>query len=111
MIARIALLFFAAVFLCVGITFMGIGLYQALLLAMAPWAASLVTGVIGLVIAGLFAIVGSHWNSGPASALGGPGFNAAAASISRAVETNPLVAVAAAAAVGIVQSLFSGRRR
>lgn len=111
MVARVALLFLAAVFLCVGTAFLGVGLHQALLLAMAPWAASLVTGLIALIIAGLFAVVGAHWNSGSSSALGGSGLNAAAASISRAVETNPLVAVAAAAAVGIVQSFLAGRRR
>ncbi|WP_127090789.1 hypothetical protein [Aquabacter cavernae] len=111
MVARVALFSVAGIFFCLGTAFLGVGLYSALLLAMAPWAAGLLTGFIALVISGLFAIVGAHWKSSSNSALGSAGLGAAAASLSRVVETNPMVAIGAAALVGIVQAVMFGKRR
>ena len=105
MVVRIALMFVAALFL-------GIGVYNALLLAFAPWAAALLTAVSAFVVGGLFALVGSHWSSRSSSgAYGGAALGAASASISRAVESSPVVAIGAAALVGLVQALIFGRRR
>ncbi len=111
MVVRIALMFVAALFLCLGSVFMGIGVYNALLLAFAPWAAALLTAVAAFVVAGLFALVGSHWSSRSSGAYGGAALGAASASISRAVESSPVVAIGAAALVGLVQALIFGRRR
>lgn len=111
MVARIALFFVAGIFFCVGTAFLGVGLYHALMLAMAPWAAGLLTGLIALVVAGLVAVVAAHWSSGSSSAMGSAGLGAAAASISRVVESNPIVAIGAAALVGIIQSVMFGKRR
>lgn len=112
MVVRIALMFVAALFLCLGSVFLGIGVYNALLLAFAPWAAALLTAVSAFVVGGLFALVGSHWSSRSSSgAYGGAALGAASASISRAVESSPVVAIGAAALVGLVQALIFGRRR
>ena len=110
MVVRIALMFVAALFLCLGAVFLGIGLYHALLLAFAPWAAALLTGVAAFAVAGLFALVGSHC-SRSSGAYGGAALGAASASISRAVEGSPVVAIGAAALVGLLQALIFGRRR
>lgn len=109
---RIALMVVAVLFLCMGAVFLGIGLYQALLLAFQPWAAALMTGCGAIILGGLFALVGSHWSSrSSGSAYGGAALGAASASIGRAVESNPIVAIGAAALVGLVQALIFGRRR
>lgn len=112
MAVRIALTFVAVLFLCIGLVFLGIGLYQALLLAFQPWAAALMTGLTAMIIGGLFGLVGSHWASRPGvGGYGAAGLGAASASIGRAVETNPIVAIGAAALVGLVQAMIFGRRR
>ncbi|TCT03927.1 hypothetical protein [Aquabacter spiritensis] len=112
MVQRAVLLFVAVVFLCTGTAFLGVGLYHALLLSLAPWAAGLITGGIGLALAGLLAAIATRRRRVVAAApLTGSAFGFATSSVSRAVENHPLAAIAAAAAVGLIQSMILGRRR
>ena len=111
MVVRIALMFVALMFLCIGIVYIAIGIHDALLLAFQPWAASLITAACFFIIAALFGVVGSHWQSRSAPGYGGVALGAASASISRMVGSSPIIAIGAAALFGLVQSLLFGRRR
>ncbi len=110
MALRAGLLFVAAGLVWIGTVFLGIGLYQALLLWLAPWAAGLLTGLAGFLLAGLAALIAKPSRRRTAS-MGAMPFGAATETVSRAVENHPLAAIAAAAAVGLIQSLIFGRRR
>ncbi|MEP9376474.1 hypothetical protein ABLE91_07175 [Aquabacter sp. CN5-332] len=111
MVLRAVFLFIAAAFLCVGTAFLGVGLYEALLLGLAPWAAGLLTGLAGFLIAGIIAAIATHRRPSEAAPLGSMAFGAASASIYRIIGNHPLATIAAAAAAGFLQSFLTGRRR
>lgn len=111
MVLRAVFLFIAAVFLCTGTAFLGVGLYQALLLTLPSWAAGLLTGLAGLFLAGIIAAIATRRRSESVAPLGAAAFGAASASLSRAIENHPVAAIVTAAAAGMVQSFLLGRRR